>query len=239
MRLSVVKRGSKWHLDGYISRKRFRISLGTANESHATDIKRRIENAIARENESQFWPELCRLLPPQSFRALAELANYREPKAETPPTWRDLRSAFTMRMSQQRALGKMAESTRQRYEYTLKSFQEFLNLRRLDEIRDLKRPFIESFKVWRRAKIMEKKFSRNGRGLALDIAILHSVFAVAVEDEMILANPVRMEGRPGDNLEVGAQPFDGEAQKAPQICGARYAGVSPFTLDRAARIGCR
>jgi hypothetical protein len=58
---------------------------------------------------------------------------------------------------------------------------------------------------------MEKKFSRSGRGLSLDVAILHGVFAVAIENERILKNRVRMEGRPGDNPEAGAQPFDGEA----------------------------
>ena len=76
---------------------------------------------------------------------------------------------------------------------------------------NMDRPFIDSYKVWRRAKIMEKKFSRNGRGLSLDVAILHGVFAVAVEKEMMIKNPVQMEGTPGDNPEFGAQPFDGES----------------------------
>jgi integrase len=72
------------------------------------------------------------------------------------------------------------------------------------------RPFIEKFKVWRLVKIRQKKFSRGGRGLALDVAILHRVFGVAVECEMIAKNPVRLEGRPGDSAERGAQPFTGE-----------------------------
>jgi hypothetical protein len=49
-----------------------------------------------------------------------------------------------------------------------------------------------------------------GRGLALDVAILHRVFGIAVECEMIGKNPVRVEGRPGDSAERGAQPFTGE-----------------------------
>jgi integrase len=211
MKMTVVGRGSKYHLDGYSGGKRFRISLGTANLSSAADLGRQIENAIMRGNESRFWPELRRFLPPQSFRALAKFAGYQEPKIEPAFTWKELRAAVNMRMSQQISLGKMANSTRQRYEHTLKSFEEFLNLRRVDEVQKMDRPFIEAFKVWRRAKIMNKKFSRSGRSLSLDVAILHGVFTVAVEDEMVSRNPVRMEGRPGDNPEAGAQPFDGNA----------------------------
>ena len=33
------------------------------------------------------------------------------------------------------------------------------------------------------------------------------MFAFAVESEMIAKNPVRMEGRPGENPEHGAEPF--------------------------------
>lgn len=105
----------------------------------------------------------------------------------------------------------MAESTRQRYNHTVKSFEDFLTERGVAELVKMDRPFIEAYKVWRRARIMERKFSRNGRGLSLDVAILHGVFTVAVENEMVPKNPVRMEGRPGDNPEAGAQPFDADA----------------------------
>jgi integrase len=44
----------------------------------------------------------------------------------------------------------------------------------------------------------------------LDVAILHRIFAFAVETEMIERNPVRLDGRPGDNPEGGAQPFTGD-----------------------------
>ena len=54
---------------------------------------------------------------------------------------------------------------------------------------------------------MEKKYSRNAGGLSLDVAILHGVFALAVENEMMIKNPVKMEGRPGDNPQDGAAPL--------------------------------
>lgn len=56
-------------------------------------------------------------------------------------------------------------------------------------------------------RISEKKFSRGGTGLVLDAAILHRAFSFAVENEMIPKNPVRMEGRPGENPTNGAEPF--------------------------------
>ena len=45
------------------------------------------------------------------------------------------------------------------------------------------------------------------RGVVLDVAILHRIFWYAVECEMLAKNPVRLEGRPGDSAEHGAQPF--------------------------------
>jgi integrase len=76
-------------------------------------------------------------------------------------------------------------------------------------LRDIGKPLIETFKVWRLERIKKRKYSRNGAGLVLDVAILHRVFAVAVESEMVQKNPVLIEGRPGDNQERGAQPFSG------------------------------
>jgi integrase len=46
--------------------------------------------------------------------------------------------------------------------------------------------------------------------LSLCAAILHRFFAFAVENDMLVKNPVRLEGRPGDSPERGAQPFKPE-----------------------------
>ena len=53
----------------------------------------------------------------------------------------------------------------------------------------MNRAFMERFKVWRLAKIQEKKYSRGGRGLSLDVAILHRIFAVAVECDSLSRIP--------------------------------------------------
>jgi len=66
---------------------------------------------------------------------------------------------------------------------------------------------VERFKVWRVERINKKKHSRGATGLVLDAAILHRIFSFAVENEMVMKNPVRMEGRPGDNPQGGAEPF--------------------------------
>ena len=74
-------------------------------------------------------------------------------------------------------------------------------------LQDISRPLVERFKVWRVERINKKKHSRGATGLALDAAILHRMFSFAVENEMVVKNPVRMEGRPGENPQNGAEPF--------------------------------
>jgi integrase len=140
---------------------------------------------------------------------LAKIADYREAPPERIFLWKDLRTMFTLEMQQRIALDKLRDSTWERYQQTLSAFEVFLAEQGVVELRLMNRPFIESFKVWRRAKILKKKFSRGAGSLALDAAILHRTFALAVDNEMITKNPVRMEGRPGDNPENGAQPFNG------------------------------
>lgn len=74
-------------------------------------------------------------------------------------------------------------------------------------LQDITKPLVETFKVWRTERIKKQKNSRGAKALVLDAAILHRVFVFALENEMIVKNPVRMEGTPGDNPENGAEPF--------------------------------
>ena len=59
----------------------------------------------------------------------------------------------------------------------------------------------------------KKKFARGATSVALDAAILHRAFSFALENEMVLRNPVRMEGKLGAEPTRGAQPFSGEELK--------------------------
>jgi integrase len=110
-------------------------------------------------------------------------------------------------MEQRRKIGKLQTSTEERYKMTLREFESFLAEQRITQLQNITKPLVESFKVWRVERIKEKKFSRGATGLVLDAAILHRLFAFALENEMIVRNPVRMEGRPGENPERGAEPF--------------------------------
>jgi integrase len=210
MKLEVIHRGRKRRIDGYVAGRRLRLSLGTANDATADTWKNKIERAIQGGPDSLLWPELNRFLPPQTFRTLAALVGYTEKQETYQPTWADLESAFSAEMQQRIVLGKLAESTRERYEQTIRAFGAFLKEGGTSELRVINRAFIEKFKVWRLERLCSKKFSRGGRSLALDVAILHRIFSVAVETEMIEKNPVRLDGRPGDNPEGGAQPFTGD-----------------------------
>jgi len=210
MILEIKKRDRKYRVDGYFQGRRIRASLGTANAGNADAWKEKIKRALESGADCPLWPELQRLLPPQTFRALSQAVGYEEKKAATVHHWKDLVGAVKARDQQRIQLGKLAASTKIRYDQTLASFTTFLGEANLIELRQITRPVVENYKVWRLAKIREKKFSRGGTGVSLDAAILHRTFQFAVEIEMVEKNPVRLEGRPGDSPDRGAQPFNGE-----------------------------
>ena len=125
------------------------------------------------------------------------------------PTWKELGELFTTHQVQKIKIGKLRQTTADRYSVTIREFESYLTKQNISLMRDINKPVIESFKVWRLDRMKRMKQSRGGSGLVLDIAILHRVFAFAVESEMVVKNPVRMEGRPGENPQGGAQPFSG------------------------------
>jgi hypothetical protein len=90
---------------------------------------------------------------------------------------------------------------------SLREFEIFLSEKQITLLIDITKPLVEKSKAWRVERIKKRKFSRGATGLALDAAILHRVFAHALQAEMIEKNPVRMEGRPGENPQGGAEPF--------------------------------
>jgi hypothetical protein len=58
------------------------------------------------------------------------------------------------------ALAAMAESTFERYGVTIREFGAFLNGVGISELRQIDKPLVERFKVWRVARIKRKKFAR-------------------------------------------------------------------------------
>jgi integrase len=113
-------------------------------------------------------------------------------------------------MNRRIAIGKLQNSTAERYKVTLREFGTFLNEQKITNLDDITKRVVEMFKPWRFERIKTRKFARGATGLVLDAAILHRVFAFAIESELIEKNPVRMEGRPGENPQHGAEPFTGD-----------------------------
>jgi integrase len=210
--LSVTQRGSVYRLEGKVLGVYLRLSLGTRDGREAEKLKNLVQAAAREGNDSEGWPELRRLLPESAFARLVQIVGYIEkPAPPPPPTWADLVRLFSAEAGQRIAIGRFRATTWARYEQTLKTFGVFLSEQGIQHLAQITRPVVESFKVWRLGKILEKKFSRGGRGLALDVAILHRIFAYAAIDcELVVRNPVRLDGRPGDESEHGAQPFNAE-----------------------------
>lgn len=100
-------------------------------------------------------------------------------------------------MQKRIAIGKLRESTRERYRHTLDQFESFLRDKSVEFVRDISKSVVESFKAWRVSAIMGKKGSRGGTSMVLDVAILHKAFQVAVDEELISKNPRQVRGSPG------------------------------------------
>lgn len=211
--LTVRKAGNAYRGDTWIDGQRVRLSLGTRNGDAAQRLASRIEKALAEGAESGIWAELKPVLPELTFTRLAGSVGYKAPEAkpEAPkPTWKDLRANFEAYMQKRIAIGRLRESTRERYLQTLKEFETFLAEKGITYAHQITKPVMESFKAWRVARINAKKGSRGATGMVLDVAILHKVFEVAVDEEVIAKNPVAFEGRPGDSPTRGAHPFSAQ-----------------------------
>jgi integrase len=207
--LSVKQRGRAYRLEGEFLGVYLRLSLDTRNGSDAEKRLNMIKSAEREGNDSEKWKELRRLLPEPTFARLTQIAGYVEKPAAPPPppTWSDLVRSFTTEVRHRIAIGKMRETTLARYQQTIIGFSDFLGENHIAALPEITKPTVEMFKAWRMAQILKRKQSRGGGRLALDAAILHRIFSHAVECELLAKNPVRLEGRPGDNPELGAQPF--------------------------------
>ena len=203
--LTPRKRKKVWRVDAMLSGVHaVRGSLGTRNQEAAHRICNRIETALIEGPASPLWSELRGLLPFSTYRRFAIFLGIEDRQV---PTWVTLRRNFRLNLGQRKSIGKLQESTEKRYEITLREFDIFLAEKGVSSLPDITRSLVESFKPWRLERIKRKKYARGGTGLPLDVAILHRIFAIAVEDEMIVRNPVRMEERPGENPKRGAEPF--------------------------------
>lgn len=209
--LSVTKRGRVYRLEGKVLGVYLRLSLSTRDGAQAEKLRNLVQAAAREGNDSEKWPELRRLLPEATFARLTQIVGYAEkPAPPPPPTWTDLVRSFSAEAGQRIAIGKFRATTWTRYEQTLKTFGVFLSERGIQNLVQITRPVVENFKVWRMERLVANKNARGGKSLSLDAAILHRIFAHAVDCELAERNPVRLEGRPGEDPERGAQPFNAE-----------------------------
>jgi integrase len=204
--LSIRRRGKSFHVDFLTGDVRLRGSLGTRNQDAARRLVHRLETALSEGADSNLWPELKQVLPPSTFTRFADVVGVKEKRL---PTWAELCDKFKGYLKQRIAIEKLSQATEIRYAASIREFEIFLEEQNISLLKDIDKPLIESFKVWRLERIKKRKHSRGGTGLVLDVAILHRVFALAIDREMVVKNPVRMEGRPGENPKTGAQPFSG------------------------------
>lgn len=231
--LTVRKAGNVYRGDTWMNGCRLRLSLGTRNQDAAQRLASRIEKALAEGSKSELWPELKTTLPEHTFSRLASAVGYKPTDAQpepAKPTWQHLRKAFEGHMQKRIAIGKLRESTRERYLQTLKEFESFLLENEFLFAHDITKSAMESFKVWRVARIKAKKGSRGATGMVLDVAILHKLFKVALEEELVAKNPVMFEGRPGDSPTRGAQPFS--AQQISRLQSHAGQDLTAFMLLR-------
>lgn len=205
--IKLRKRGASYCADLFAKNQRIRGPLGTRRLSEAERLVKLLEEAISEGRSSAIWRELQGRIPAHTLLRFSEFMGV---TPQHVPTWEELVAAFHNETEQRMALGAMAASTSERYGVTIREFGEFLNGAGISELRQIDKPLVERFKVWRVAPIKRKKFARGATGMVLDVAILHRIFSFAVATDMVLKNPVRMEGRPGENPSGGAEPFSAE-----------------------------
>jgi integrase/recombinase XerC len=225
---------------GSLDGKRVRLALGTEEEKIAIRRIEKIKTACAVGPTSPMWTELEESLPVTTFDFFAKAAGYvkqaQTRTATAKPSWTDLCDVFELEMkrliaNKQRGAtseeGIMSESTRDRYRQTVRHFTAFL-VGKNTLLDDIKSSTIELFKVDRARAIDRLKQSRGGSSIALDIAVLHRMFAFAVAKKLMDRKPIdlRNESKPGKNPKNGARPFT--AQEIESL--REHAGQDLFTF---------
>lgn len=208
--LKERKVDGRFRIEGRIIGERVRLALDTTSRDRARSTVHEVEQVIADSSNSALWAKLRIVLPENTFARLASILGYVERPPVSAPLWPELIRIFEADCARRIALGKLRDSTFERYQFETREFTEFLRERDVSLLAIMDRAFIEQFKVWRIARIRQRSKFSQGKSLVLSAAILHRVFSFAVENEMLLKNPVRMEGRPGGEPERGSQPFKPE-----------------------------
>lgn len=196
-----------FQIEGRIAGQRVRLALRTRSRENARSTVSEIDRALAEGPSSLLWPKLRAVLPGKTFERLAAIAGYVKQEPAPAPSLTELVRLFEAECLRRIALGKLRASTYERYQFEVREFEEFARARQVYLLVSIDRPLIEQFKVWRVERIRSRSKFAGAKSIVLSAAILHRVFAYAVENDMLTKNPVRLEGRPGGEPERGSQPF--------------------------------
>lgn len=223
MMLRERKVGKRFRIEGSIGPQRIRLALGTQNRENAHYIVGQIEQAVGGGAESKLWPALRRLVPENTFEKLAAIVDYQEQPKAPAPSWTEFIPMFEAQCLRRIAVGKFRASTFERYKFETREFSEFLKERNIDALEQINGTLVDEFKIWRIERIRARSKFAQAKSIVLSAAILHRVFAFALEKELISKNPVKLEGRPGEETERGSQPFKAaELQKMREHAGPDF-----------------
>src|SRR5258707_15890308 len=126
--LTVRRRGKVFHADLLVGRMHVvRGSLGTRNRDAARHLVHKLETALAEGPQSRVWHELSTVLPEVTFDRFAAFVGV---NLQPLPMWTDLRTLFSIFRGQRVKIGKLAESTVERYDHTFREFELFLSERK-------------------------------------------------------------------------------------------------------------
>lgn len=141
--LTLRKRSKSCHVDFLTGSARLRCSLGTRNQDAARWLVHRLGIALSEGAESNLWPELKEILPTSTYTRFADTVGAKD---RQPRTWNDLRQSFTAFINQRIRMGKLSQTTSDRYEVTIREFESFLEERKIKLLKDIGKSVVESFK---------------------------------------------------------------------------------------------
>lgn len=202
--IQTRKRGPVYHIDYIVGSNRLRGSLGTKDRKVASHLKSRIEVSMAEGSKSAGWSDLRRVLPAETYHRFSSHAGLAK-HAES--TWSGLLSIFWKDCDRR----KLKKGSVVRYQSTVDRFTEFLSDRKIESLADISKGLVLEFRDWREAAIAKNSRSRGGSGLYQDMSCLRFILSCAVENGLIVKNPVPKEQRP--EIVRGTAPYSGDELK--------------------------
>lgn len=206
--IRTLKRDELYHVDASLGSVRLRGSLGTKSKTDAALLRNRLEYAVCGGANSPEWVALKTVLPAGTYRRFTKHVGL---KVQAARSLGELVSIFRTTTQSRVGMKKLAASTEVRYRRVVETFLDWAGDSPLE---DCTRPLIEEYQEARLAEILLKKNARDGSSLDLEVAILHMMFAEAVERGWVSKNPVVPGRTPGSDPSRGADPFTPEEMQA-------------------------